>query len=410
MTEFLTLLPPSEALARYLKQISFSPETEIIPTSEAVGRVTGCAYYAPHPLPTFRRSTVDGYAVRARDTYGASETLPVYLRVVDEVAMGSQSQQVVNSGECVLIHTGGMLPEEADSIIMLENTQSAQPGEIEVYRGLAVGENIINVGEDIQTGMEVLSAGRRLRPSEIGGLMALGIISIQVFKRPRVGILSSGDEIIPAEQDLTPGKVRDVNAYTLASLVGRAGGVPINYGIASDKEEDLYEKASRAFSECDMLVITAGSSVSTRDLTARVIQRLGEPGVIVHGVNIRPGKPTILGVCDNKPVIGLPGNPVSALVIASLFVIPIVERLGGSTPTQFQATISATLTINLSSQAGREEWVAVRLIKTPEGIQAEPIFGKSNLIFTLVRADGLIRIEADATGLPAGSIVDVHLL
>jgi len=240
--------------------------------------------------------------------------------------------------------------------------------------------------------------------------MALGITEIEVTRRPRLGIMSSGDEVIPPQLSPAPGQVRDVNAYTLSALVEIAGGIPVLYGIIPDTQPAMLEAASLARDECDVVVITAGSSASTRDLTAIVINQLGKPGVLVHGVNVRPGKPTILAVCDGKAMIGLPGNPVSALVIASLFVVPVVRKLLGEKHSGFRSMIPARLSINLSSQAGREDWIPVQLIDTPEGYQAIPIFGRSNLIFTLVRADGLIRIPPNATGIPAGTLVEVILM
>jgi len=273
-----------------------------------------------------------------------------------------------------------------------------------------VGENILKEGEDVQAGQEVIAAGTRLRPAEIGGLMALGITRIPVARKPRVGVLSSGDEVVPPETNLAPGQVHDVNAYTLSALVESAGGVPSRYGILPDQAEPMRLAVERALSESDLVVITAGSSASARDLTAQVINQSGAPGVLVHGVDVRPGKPTILGVCNGKPVIGLPGNPVSALVIAWLFVTPVLEALQGLRRGTPRPAVSARLTVNLPSQAGREDWVAVRLLPEATGFQAEPVFGKSNLIFTLARADGLVRIPPDATGLAAGVLVEVVFL
>jgi molybdopterin molybdotransferase len=248
-----------------------------------------------------------------------------------------------------------------------------------------------------------------------------------VVRKVQVGLISTGDEVIDPKQSPRPGQVRDINSYTLAALVEKAGGVPKRYGIVPDEFDELRDAAAGALSECDAVIITAGSSASTRDMTADVIRALGEPGVLVHGINTRPGKPTILGMCNGKPVIGLPGNPVSALVNGYLFVVPVIEKLLGALPRP-RATILAKLTVNLPSQAGREDWWPVKLttetqshgeLKTPSlsnslvnqtGFRAEPIFGKSNLIFTLAAADGLLRIPPDATGLSAGEIVEVYLL
>jgi molybdopterin molybdotransferase len=414
MPEFLHLLPPDEARKTLFAALPDpAPDSETVETLHALGRVSAEDVRAPHPLPAFPRSTVDGYAVRAADTFGASESLPAYLTLVGEVPMGVAPKFVLQGGQAALIHTGGMLPDGADAVVMLEYTQSVEAGcapirEIEIVRPAAPGENVLCVGEDVAEGQVVLPRGRLIRPAEIGGMMALGLGSLRVAKKPRVGILSSGDEVIPPEAEPQPGQVRDVNAYSLSALVIRAGGEAVRYGILPDRLDAIQSGARRALEECDMVVLTAGSSASARDLTAAAIQSLGEPGVLVHGVNVRPGKPTILGVCNGKAVIGLSGNPVSALVIARLFVVPVVERLLGLPPRRPCPSVKARLTINIPSQAGREDWIAVRLVEDESGWLAEPIFAKSNLIFSLAAADGLVRIPPDATGLSADEIVSVE--
>jgi molybdopterin molybdotransferase len=324
--------------------------------------------------------------------------------------MGAAAGFILERGRCALIHTGGMLPEGSDAVVMVEHTQTSRPEEVEILRAAASAENVLKVGEDVTEGQQVISAGTRLRPAEIGGLMALGFLDVFVARPPRVGIISSGDEVVSPDFEPGSGQVRDVNAYSIGALVQQAGGEPVRYGIVPDREEALRTAAFRALDECDLVIITAGSSASTRDLTAVVINSLGQPGVLVHGVNVRPGKPTILAVCQGKAMIGLPGNPVSALVIAGLFVVPAIEACLGLRQTFLRPAVSARLTLNLPSQAGREDWIPVRLLQTSDGLLAEPVFGKSNLIFSLARADGLIRIPADATGLPAGEMVTVTLL
>ena len=321
----------------------------------------------------------------------------------------SPTDLVLAPTECALIHTGGMLPDGADAVVMVEYTQSSRSGEIEIFRAVAVGENLINIGEDVKQDEEVIPAGRRIRAAEIGGLMALGFTQVSVARKPRVGILSSGDEVIHPDGQPLPGQVRDINSYTLAAVVEQVGGEAVHYGIIPDTHQAVLDTAKRAHSECDVVVITAGSSVSVRDLTATVIDELGQPGVLVHGVNIRPGKPTILGVCDGKPVIGLPGNPVSALVNVEMFVAPVVKTLLGEKLNQPKPSIIAKLMVNLASESGREEWVPVRISPVETGWEADPVFGKSNLIFTLARADGLVRVDPDATGLSAGENVEVVL-
>jgi len=423
MPEFLTLLPPDESrslLLSHLSQPVIDPES--IAVIHALNRTLAEDILAPHPLPDFQRATVDGYAVRAGDTFGASDSLPAYLTLIGEVPMGDAPSFEIGSGQCALIHTGGMLPKGADAVVMLEYTQSAHENEIEIFKAVADGENLIRIGEDVAQGQNVLQMGSLIRPAEIGGLLALGVTSLRVARKVIVGLISTGDEVIDPSQTPRPGQVRDINSYTLAALVEKSGGVAKRYGIISDQFEALKEAAAKALSECDVVVITAGSSASTRDMTADVIRRLGEPGVLVHGINTRPGKPTILGVCNGKAVIGLPGNPVSALVNGYLFVVPVIEKLLGALPGP-KATVQAKLTVNLPSQAGREDWIPVKLIVHHQHLHrtqvqvssvvnydAEPIFGKSNLIFTLASADGLLRIHPTATGLSAGEIVDVFLI
>ncbi len=409
MSEFLHLLPPPDALAVLRKHLSVSFQSEWTAAQEAIGRVTRHAVHATGPLPAFARSTVDGFAVRAADTHGATESLPAYLQLVGEVQMGAAADIRLQAGQCALIHTGGMMPEQADAVVMVEHTQRFSDGEIEVMHATAVGENVLQVGEDVQPGDQVLPAGVRLRPAELGGLMALGITQVETVRRPRVALLSSGDEVVPPDQAPGPGQVRDINTYTLQALVRERGGIPVTYGIIPDRQQDFRRTARRALDENDMVVFTAGSSVSVRDLTAATIDELGSPGTLVHGVSVRPGKPTILAVCNGKPVIGLPGNPVSALVIAEIFVVPVLETLSGLQASRPRPSVPARLTINLASQSGREDWVGVRLVSAVDGYLAEPIFGKSNLIFTLARADGLLRIPADATGIAAGEWVEVVL-
>lgn len=414
MPEFLTLLPPDEARDIMLSHLPQpKPDSESIDVISSLNRILAEDILAPQPLPDFQRTTVDGYAVRAGDTHGASDSLPAYLTLIGEIPMGDAPSFEIGQGQCALIHTGGMLPKGADAVVMLEYTQSAHENELEISRAVADGENVIHIGEDVAQGQRVLPKGTRVRPAEIGGLMALGIQSVRVVKRVSVGLISTGDEVIDPSQTPRPGQVRDINSYTLGAFVEKSGGVAVRYGIISDQFQALKEAAAKALSECDVVIITAGSSASTRDMTGDVIRQLGEPGVLVHGINTRPGKPTILGVCNGKAVIGLPGNPVSALVNGYLFVVPVIEKLLGALPKP-KAAVQATLTINLPSQAGREDWIPVKLIENRKSsivnYKADPIFGKSNLIFTLASADGLLRIHPDATGLSAGEIVEVILI
>lgn len=411
MSEFLHLLPPETALRQLLQAIpdDVRMESEALPTQDALDRVLAQPLHAPHALPPFARTTVDGYAVHAADTYGASQSLPAYMKIVGEVLMGAEPGFAIESGEAALVHTGGMLPRGSDAVVMLEDTQQSGEDEIEVLKPAAVGENVIKKGEDVETGELILEAGMRLRPQDIGGLMALGLTTIQVARRPRVGILSTGDEVVAPDVDPSAGQVRDVNSYTLSALVNRAGGIPIRYGILPDQRQPLLEAARAAQQDDDVVIITAGSSVSTRDLTAEIVASLGLPGVLAHGVAIKPGKPTILAVANGTPMIGLPGNPVSALVVAGLFVVPVIRRLQGEKDNLRASRVHARLSVNVASETGREDYLPVRLIDEGQGLIAEPVYGRSNLIFTLVRADGLVRIPAERTGLEKDSKVEVLL-
>lgn len=411
MPEFLRLIPPAHALDTLMRSIPMGagPERETVETADALGRVLVEPIQAPHPLPAFARSTVDGYAVRASDTHGASPSLPAYLKIIGEIPMGAAPSIEVGGGQAALIHTGGAIPQGADAVVMIEDTQQIRQLEIEVLRPAAVGTNVLEPGEDVKRGEVVLEDGRPLRPQEIGGLMALGITRVEVAKRPKVGILSTGDEVVPPASDPRPGQVRDVNSHTLCGLVTQAGGEPVLYGIIPDELEELQEAAAKSHTQDDIVVITAGSSVSARDITSEVIAGLGDPGILVHGVAIRPGKPTILAVAEGVPIIGLPGNPVSALVVAGLFVTPVIRRLLGVAGPALQPWLPAKLSTNVASETGREDYLPVRLESTTDGWLAHPVYGRSNLIFTLVRANGLVRIPPQATGLGEGEAIEVVL-
>ena len=420
MPEFFTVLSPDDALAKFWRHLPEAVASEPVDIGEALGRVTAEAITSPSALPAFARSTMDGYAVRARDTYGASQSLPAYLNIIGEAPMGRAPDFDIGAAQAALVHTGGMLPAGADAVVMIELTQIAREGELEVLKAAAPGENILRVGDDIAAGAPLLPAGHWLRPQDVGGLAALGLTRLAVARRPRVALLATGDEIVPPTSQAGPGQVRDVNSYTVAGQIARAGGLPLRRGIAPDNFDALRDAAQAALAEADALVLSAGSSVSARDMTADVVDGLGKPGMLVHGVAVKPGKPTILAVADGKPVFGLPGNPVSAMIIADLFVVPTVYRMQGCLQPPPRHSARARLTHNLASQAGRVDYVPARLRASPPGgeagndtpageLWAEPVFGKSNQIFTLVFADGMIKIGMDATGISSGEMVEVRL-
>jgi molybdopterin molybdotransferase len=423
MPEFFNLVPPDEARARWLAALSHRTATGTAASALEQAIQYGLPVVvdealSPADLPAFRRSTADGYAVRAADTYGAGESLPAYLSVIGEARMGEVPGVALGSGQAMLIHTGAMLPDGADAVVMVEQTQPAAGAEIEVLRRVAPGENVLQVGEDIRRGETIVPGGAILRPQEVGGLLALGLGTeehpLVVRARPRVAIFSTGDEVVPPAQTPGPGQVRDINSFTISAQAARAGAVPEVRGIFPDRPDDLLSALRLALAPpgaADMLVVTAGSSVSVRDMTAEVFGRLaaefGGPGVLVHGVALRPGKPTILAAIGGRPVLGLPGNPVSAMVAFWLFGRPAIARLMDARLPIAPRT-QAILTANVPSAAGREDYVPCRLVEDGDRLLAEPIFGKSNLIFTLVRADGLLQVPLDATGLRAGEAVTVY--
>lgn len=415
MPEFFNVLPPDAARQLLFERITAVLPAETIRTTDALSRVTTAAVTAPHALPSFRRSTMDGYAVRAADTYGAGESLPAFLRVVGEVPMGGKAVVELRPGEAAIVHTGGMIPETADAVVQVEHTQivggetAVPPFEIEALKAVAVGQNVLQIGEDVQHGAAILPAGWLLRPQDLGGLLALGITEVDVARRPRVGILATGDEVIDPAETAAPGEIRDINSYTVAGLTRQAGGAPVLGGIIPDNFDALETAARRLLAETDMLVMSAGSSVSVRDMTVQVIERLGQPGVLLHGVATRPGKPTIVGVAGGKPVLGLPGNPVSAMVQFDMFGTPAIYRLQGLAVPPRRGQVWARLGQNVASESGREDYVPARLEDGDEGLTAVPVFGKSNLIYTLVNADGLIKVPLNKGGLLAGEMVEVRL-
>jgi molybdopterin molybdotransferase len=409
MPEFFNVLAPDIALQTLLARLPMRMQAETVPTHQALGRVTVEAILASEHLPAFPRSTMDGYAVRASDTFGASESLPAYLEVVGEVPMGQASDITLAVGQAAVAYTGGLLANGADAVVMVENTQAIDTTSIEVFRPVAPGENVVQVGEDVRQGETILPAGYLCRPQDIGGLVALGITRVKVSRRPRVAIVSTGDEIVPPDATPGPGQIRDINTYTIAALVQKAGGVPVPIGVVRDDYEAQREAAVEGLSQSDILIFSAGSSVSNRDMTVQVLNSLGTPGVLVHGIAHRPGKPTIVALVEGKPAFGLPGNPVSAMIVFGILVRPTIYALTGCTQPPQPTMVRARLTKNIPSVTGREDHVQVRLFDANHELQAEPIFGKSNLIYTLIRAAGVVMVPLDKGGLYAGEEVPVQV-
>jgi molybdopterin molybdotransferase len=385
---------------------------ETIPFENALGRVLSMDVISAEDLPGFSRSSMDGYAVRSKDTFGANESLPALFEVKGEVLMGETPQIIVDKGQAVRISTGGMLPEGADGVLMIEYCNLLDETTLEGSKTVSPLENVIQPGDDYEEGATVLKKGSILRPQDLGAMAGLGQEEVSVYKRPRVAIISTGDEIVAMDEQPRAGQVRDMNRYTLGAFLRRTGAEPLYVGLCPDEFEPLKGMVEKALSQADAVLISGGSSVGTRDLTLKVFETLKDFELLVHGISISPGKPTIIGRSGRQPVIGLPGHVASALVVAGVFLARLIGRLSGQTDFDrvFQSRVEAELSRNLESASGREDYIRVKLVENRGTLMAEPIFGKSGLISTLVSADGLVRIDMNTEGLYQGQTVEVILV
>jgi len=408
--ELVTVEKALELLFRYAPFMR--PGETSLPIEKSCGLIISRDIISPEDLPSFRRSTVDGFAVNSSDTFGATESLPSYLNISGEILMGETPTFVLGKGEVAKIATGGMLPEGADSIVMFEHAQTVGEKMIEAVKPVSPGENVIQAGEDARKGETILRSGHRLRPHDAGALAGLGITNVWVYKKLKVSIISTGDEIVPADKPIKPGQVRDINSYTLSGLISAAGGIPVRRGIFSDRYDVIKEVTENCLKNSDMILITGGSSVGAKDMTSRVMNDLGSPGVLFHGVSLKPGKPMIGGVVGRIPVFGLPGHPAAVNVCFEVFIRPVLDVESGFTDNRFdkeKKIIGARITKNVSSSPGREEHVGVALEKRDGEIWAVPLLGKSGLITTLTRADGTIVIPLRKLGVHEGEMVEVRL-
>jgi len=383
-------------------------KTEEIPLVETVGRILAEDMVADDDLPDFPRSIVDGYAVKGASTFGSSESNPAYLTLSGSIAMGESPEIAVGPGEAAQIATGGMLPAGADSVVMIEHTEAIDDTTIEVYRSVAPGQNMIAIGEDIKKQTGVLLKGQMIRPQETGLLAALGKQQVAVYQKPVIGIISSGDEIVPISETPSRGQIRDINTYTLSGLIHEAGAEATSYGIVCDDFKILFEKCKLALEQCDMVLISGGSSVGARDFTVDVLSALQDAKILVHGISISPGKPTILAKAQNKAFWGMPGHVVSAMIVFSRVVKPFVEHLSGQAAGQKkERRLPAKLSRNVASRQGRIDFIRVQLRLVDGRLWADPVLGKSGLISTMVNADGLIEIDINTEGLDKGMMVEV---
>ncbi len=400
MTLFLKTVPVEDAI-RTAKLLASPVSAEFVPLQNAEGRVLASDITADMDIPGFSRSTVDGYALRASDTIGASESLPALLSISGSVAMGETTAITIFPGTCVYIPTGGAVPEGADAIVMIEYCEQIGD-EVLVRRPVAKGDNIMAQGEDFLKGEVVLSPGICLSPREVGVLAAVGQAEIPVFRRPVLGVISTGNELVPVSDTPGTGRVRDSNSYLVGAFLQARGCIPVYLGIARDERDVLRQRFQVALSRCDAVIISGGSSKDYRDLTADLIREQGE--VLVHGISIAPGKPTIIGRAGGKPVIGLPGHPASAYVVLLVIVQPLLAVMTGRMEEK-TPSVTMVLAENIPSAKGREDYVRVRF----SGGQAVPEFGKSGLMNTLIRSSGLVRIPAGKEGLEEGEVVEVLL-
>jgi molybdopterin molybdotransferase len=411
-----------EALRKLEEQFSLPVlAAQSVSLGSALNRVLAQDIVSPEDLPEFNRSTMDGFAVRSADTFGATESRAAYLTVVGESVMGTLPNMAISKGEAVRIATGGALPQGADAVVMLEYTHPVDAAGIEVAKPVAPLENVIQIGDDIRKSETVLSLGHQVRPQDMAALASLGITSVPVFEKPNIAIISTGNEIAPAESKPAPGRIRDSNSYNLEGLITEAGGIPVKKGIIPDDYALLRTVLEEAMRDCALVLITGGSSVGAADLTAKLIQDMGPPGVLVHGVAVRPGKPLIVGLVKNEkslahvPVFGLPGHPVAVNICFELFVKPVLARLTGEIPHPAldgippYRTVKARLARSIASGSGREDYVRVMLEKREDGLWARPVFGASGLITTMVKAVGSVVVPINKIGIEAGEEIEVRL-
>ena len=399
----LAVKTPEEVLRLIEKEFKPLGRTETVPLAQAPGRVLAEAITAQEFVPDFDRSTVDGYACRAADTFGCSDAIPAILNLAGQVLMGEGADYALSRGSCVYVPTGGAIPKGADCAVMIEYTEDYGDGTVGILKPGAPGMNLIFRGDDVFPGKEILPAGRVLTAQDLGALAAIGKTSVPAARRVKVGVISTGDELVPPDETPGPGQVRDVNAPLLTAMLRDFGAEALSYGIVADNEQLLREKMQTAARDCDAVILSGGSSVGVKDAACRIIESMGE--LLLHGIAIKPGKPTILGKTGNKPLIGLPGHPVAACFVAQLFVLPLLGRLMGRKQEVF--AVPAELTESLGANHGREQINACHLRREGGKLLASPIRSKSGLITQLAGADGYFIIARDCEGLPKGAQVQV---
>ncbi len=401
MPEFLKVL--NYEIASQLVRDNFPPQAiEYVPLEACNTRILALDVTSPEDMPAFNRSTVDGYAVRAEDTFGSSESLPGMLYYVDTVRMGKKPQFTIASGQCAWIPTGGMLPPGSNAAVMVEYCEKLGDDTILVSRPVAPGENVMYQGEDIGLGTVVFRAGKIMKAQDIGLLASLGIERVPVFKPYKLGIISTGDEVIPLHQTPAPGQVRDVNSYAIAAAIESRGAVPQRYPLVEDDRASLRQAVAKALGENDIVIMSGGSSVGAADYSLEVMLSFPEAEMIFHGIAVKPGKPTIGVRVGQQLIIGLPGHPVSALMVFNILCAQVIN------PGAVQQ-VDAQITVNVASQPGRDDFIPVQIGGTKEKREAKPLLGKSGLMSILAQADGYVHIPYEKQGIKAGETVKVTL-
>jgi molybdopterin molybdotransferase len=382
-------------------------KAEKVPLSKALGRVLYSDIISRENVPGFRRSSVDGYAIKAKESAGASEAMPAMFELKGEVRMGEEAKLNLDfPGSCVYVPTGGMLPDGADSVVMIEYSDKLDENTILINTSSYPGENLVEEDEDVAVNELVIKKGTKLRPYEIGVLASLGFMGVEVCKALKCGIVSTGDEVVDPNTTPSLGQVRDINTYLLSSLVEESGAEPVIYGVFNDNFEELKAAITKAFEECDMVLISGGSSVGKKDQTFEAIRALRNSQLLVHGIAVKPGKPTLIGKAEGKIIFGLPGHPLACAVIFKVIVQHYINKVYSQEKTDYP--IECVFPINYHSAKGREEFLPVRLERGEDGLTALPVLSKSGMISAFSKAYGYIRIDKNLEGIREGEKVSVY--
>lgn len=381
---------------------------ETVPLLKAYSRVTADDYHATYDLPMFNRSTVDGYAVKSAETTGASTSLPSFFTYAGEVKMGEMATKTLGPGQAIYVPTGGMIPDGADAMVMIEYVEKMDEENLLIYKPSPVGAHVSYRGDDLHNGEVIVPRGRKLSAYDIGLLSGAGYSSVDVYRELKVAIISTGDEIIDVDEPIEMGKIRDVNGYALSARLEELGCEVSMKVLVKDDFWALKSAVEEAIQKSDMILLSGGSSVGTRDFTSDVITSFENSSLIAHGVAVKPGKPTIVGKINEQYVFGLPGHPASALIIFNSIVMPLILSYEGRKHTPF--SVRATLTENVHASPGKDTFQMVKLISGGEGYKCEPLYAKSGMMTLLANASGYIHLANTAEGLEAGTETSVILL